>query len=296
MIFLAHHGIQGQKWGVRNGPPYPLGAGAKSASEKRAEQESSNRGYSGSELGQKLANKVLAMTGNQKTGVAAEIAIYAAVNIAPLIAYFGIMIYATKKGQKVEEDEAKERFENRKPKHIEELPKLDKSMPPEENMKLTNPGFPDYGHTLNCTFCTTAMVMREKGYDVQAKTTDHGWYTDRFWERTFGIEKQTNMKARTAKDVVETLRSNGQGAYGNISVYWKMGGGHSIFWKNDENGDPHIYDGQSGEEYELASYSKLFRAMNISDTTYSRLDDKDPTEYVLAFVEPRDQQEKKEAA
>ena len=22
--FLAHHGIQGQKWGVRNGPPYPL--------------------------------------------------------------------------------------------------------------------------------------------------------------------------------------------------------------------------------------------------------------------------------
>ena len=23
--YLAHHGIQGQRWGVRNGPPYPLG-------------------------------------------------------------------------------------------------------------------------------------------------------------------------------------------------------------------------------------------------------------------------------
>ena len=22
--FLAHHGIKGQEWGVRNGPPYPL--------------------------------------------------------------------------------------------------------------------------------------------------------------------------------------------------------------------------------------------------------------------------------
>lgn len=22
--FLAHHGIKGQKWGVKNGPPYPL--------------------------------------------------------------------------------------------------------------------------------------------------------------------------------------------------------------------------------------------------------------------------------
>ena len=33
---LYHHGIKGQKWGVRNGPPYPLGASDHSASEKRA--------------------------------------------------------------------------------------------------------------------------------------------------------------------------------------------------------------------------------------------------------------------
>ncbi len=24
---LAHHGIKGQKWGVKNGPPYPLETG-----------------------------------------------------------------------------------------------------------------------------------------------------------------------------------------------------------------------------------------------------------------------------
>ena len=32
---LQHHGILGQKWGKRNGPPYPLRAGAHSAAEKR---------------------------------------------------------------------------------------------------------------------------------------------------------------------------------------------------------------------------------------------------------------------
>lgn len=33
---LVHHGILGQKWGVRNGPPYPLSGGDYSPSEKKA--------------------------------------------------------------------------------------------------------------------------------------------------------------------------------------------------------------------------------------------------------------------
>ncbi len=36
MEFLEHHGILGQKWGKLNGPPYPLGSGAHSTSEKKA--------------------------------------------------------------------------------------------------------------------------------------------------------------------------------------------------------------------------------------------------------------------
>lgn len=34
--YLAHHGILGQKWGQKNGPPYPLDAGDHSSSEKKA--------------------------------------------------------------------------------------------------------------------------------------------------------------------------------------------------------------------------------------------------------------------
>jgi len=35
-LYLMHHGIFGQRWGKRNGPPYPLGASDHSASEKKA--------------------------------------------------------------------------------------------------------------------------------------------------------------------------------------------------------------------------------------------------------------------
>ncbi len=32
--YLSHHGIKGQKWGVRNGPPYPLGPSQHSTASK----------------------------------------------------------------------------------------------------------------------------------------------------------------------------------------------------------------------------------------------------------------------
>lgn len=33
--FLMHHGIKGQKWGIENGPPYPLSRRDYSALEKK---------------------------------------------------------------------------------------------------------------------------------------------------------------------------------------------------------------------------------------------------------------------
>lgn len=39
---LSHHGIDGQKWGVRNGPPYPLDAGSSGSTSKKKRHHSNN--------------------------------------------------------------------------------------------------------------------------------------------------------------------------------------------------------------------------------------------------------------
>lgn len=43
---LAHHGILNQKWGVRHGPPYPLGGGDYSPSQRRAIRDKRKSGNS----------------------------------------------------------------------------------------------------------------------------------------------------------------------------------------------------------------------------------------------------------
>ena len=44
--YLMHHGILGQKWGTRNGPPYPLKGGSYSPSEKTAIKKARTNKYS----------------------------------------------------------------------------------------------------------------------------------------------------------------------------------------------------------------------------------------------------------
>ena len=56
---LCHHGILGMKWGKKNGPPYPLGPGDHSASEKKAGWRKSLDSMSNEELRQKINRKNL---------------------------------------------------------------------------------------------------------------------------------------------------------------------------------------------------------------------------------------------
>ena len=40
---LYHHGIEGQRWGKRNGPPYPLNSSARSFAERKASKKAAKK-------------------------------------------------------------------------------------------------------------------------------------------------------------------------------------------------------------------------------------------------------------
>lgn len=77
---LYHHGILGQKWGRRNGPPYPLDAKRHSASEKKAGwRKSLKNKWDGLSDSEKKAAKVGAII------VGSAIALYGAYKVSEFI-------------------------------------------------------------------------------------------------------------------------------------------------------------------------------------------------------------------
>lgn len=87
--YLVHHGILGQKWGSRNGPPYPLGSSDHSASEKKAGwRKSLDKKSDNSD-----SSKRKGLTDKQKR-IAKNVAIGAGITVgALLLAYGGYKIY-----------------------------------------------------------------------------------------------------------------------------------------------------------------------------------------------------------
>lgn len=53
---LFHHGIEGQKWGVRNGPPYPLDESDRSSAERAANPPAEKNSYVGAHFNRPIGD------------------------------------------------------------------------------------------------------------------------------------------------------------------------------------------------------------------------------------------------
>lgn len=228
---LSHHGIKGQSWGTRNGPPYPL------------DQKTHNQVV-------KSAGKTAkASTGSYdetdgKTGLVPEL--IAISSLLALKAYVSSPKYQTK---------MKTRYQNQANTRNAELSKdligdiaevgktySEDNMPrkiqgkhsPEDDMAACNPRYQNGvvpGTAVNCTLCAFTYDLRRRGYDVTALSCDSGSYPDILMNDLYKGAKQDFMSANTFTDLYDkAAKTYPEGARGNISVYGPYMG-HTMSWE-----------------------------------------------------------------
>ena len=234
---LRHHGIKGQKWGVRNGPPYPLGASDHSASERKAGWRAS-----------------------AKSSKKERPAIKKVVNVDDRIIYIKKCNTTKMQDLKIINSDMTlshsdcERIINGKGTIVD----MGKTL-----MNTFN------GRLSNCQGCTYSGALRRMGYDVAAKRSNRKmmesanvakYFKNASYE-TVGLDQKVlnpiseSMRAgiRRSKipnyipELEKKIVAHGDGTYGNF-----IGCGHSVEYYVD-NGKVKIYDNQLKTAYSSIS-------------------------------------------
>ena len=188
-------------------------------------------------------------------------------------------------------------YQKNEPDFMKQLPKIDENeaYTRDENMAITNPNYDPYEeeYSTNCFKCTVAYDLRQRGYDVEAAeaTNDQTFFTlEKYYENPqqyrlnpdgsledfdyvtdhsiigqFIYEpKMNNYSGKTLKNALE--KNNPPGSRGNLMVYWKDGGGHSVVYEVDNKGNAVIRDAQTNMKYDFDSFASCCREIQFTRT------------------------------
>lgn len=169
-----------------------------------------------------------------------------------------------------------------------------------------NPGYPNgIGTGMNCRRCTFAYEMRRRGLDVAATrtptasgqnpvgllnalTTDFEDISQKQGMKMFltpnakdPISRHLNyigkgsgglrkFKNPSPVEIFERLAKEPERSRGELGVFWKAGGGHSMAYEII-NGEAHIFDAQTGKHY--ANWTDMnFDLPDMGTAGWTRLD------------------------
>lgn len=261
---LYHHGVKGQKWGDRNGPPYPLSSRNHSTLEKRA--------------GWRKSLDKNSSTSDNKYTLKLSVAQKKAIKIGLAAVGVGLATYGA---YKFGSSGAISRLaaDGRSLVNGFDVPTLQEPETHSDSLKAANP----HESTRNCGRCVLAYFARQLGYDMVAPDVGQGLDLVAEMEHCFTFPKPYTPINGTgftesvdkAKRIVLRLAKSDD-ASGAIGVSFKDSGdafrGHAFAWRI-ENGNVSFFDPQKGVDYDDAFMSGLLRYIDpAKELSILRLD------------------------
>ena len=284
---LYHHGIKGQKWGVRRfqNPDGTLTAEGRA---RYGTVENLNKAMAVSSSSKSTPYKVDHHANDGNKEELAKLALTTAVslvNMNPL----GIVDAGKRFAEAgISKAKASMYFKNREKNGIIDkktgLYKKNREMSEQQDLSKVNPEFKSFNSNSknNCMLCTTTYDLRRRGFDVTANKASIGYWQDDVskWYPKAKLESHSSVGPKgkySNKTMRENVRKNlakqGPGARGNIMVKWsKSYGGHSMVYEVGKNGRVRILDGQSGKIY--SNPDRILKRCN--SVTTARLDNVEP--------------------
>lgn len=287
--YLAHHGIQGQKWGVKNGPPYPLSKAKSKQIQSKSKDKSpktskNNKITKRYERGVKLTTKALRKLDTTTTGTinpnylkTAEFRnkeVAAAMNTSYSGFVEGIKSVNTGAIYNTAKDiGAIEKNDNLGA----SMYKMDQKENFQKAASNANPFYGSEGYVNNCMHCGVATELRSRGYNVTAGYADKGASAFAF-EQWFDGAKTKGYSSM--EDMRRDLLKQGDGASGVMQGYFGDGigsgmGGHTVHW-SVEGRSLKIQDGQTGKSFNSLEEANTHYGFNTGGCFATRLDNAKP--------------------
>lgn len=237
---LYHHGIKGQKWGIRRW--------------QNEDGSLTKEGYEHYGYGK---NKKIAGLSDQAIDALTFMATTA------IVASPGILINLRQRYLVKHAEDAyfKKEGNPEKPSEMKTIKPPDTY---EQSLKKVNPdGVNAKGSSMNCTNCIAAMEMRARGYDVQARKMAWGADVKQALKETFPKAKNTDVRDLDFKGTTSKMeKAFPNGSRGFMRVNFKgYGMGHVFSWEK-KGGTIVFYDGQSGK-----TGNDLLKMMSMIDAT-----------------------------